>query len=208
MGIAVKLRAALASNPVLLPTAKTSVVGRQIRLLAGHASLSQLEALLLATWVEEVYDEDTLTRFEQPLPTPITAHPSFGGSVSVGTPAPAPAPAPPPAPSPTFAPMLDPPMVGAGAPLIAPRPPMGASIAVTEQQREDVQLHGFDAGTIAILTFAMHTARLPPEGHEEVKYGVDPSSMTRLYKAMKNAHGTLLWDLVTSEKTTFRDFQG
>ena len=84
----------------------------------------------------------------------------------------------------------------------SPAPPM-----MTDQLREDVSAQGFDAGTIATLTFAMHTARLPPEGHEEVKYGVDPSSMTRSYKAMKGAHGTLLWDLVTLDKTTFREFK-
>ena len=52
-----------------------------------------------------------------------------------------------------------------------------------------------DAGRIAILTFLMHTARAPPPSHEAVKYGVDPSAMTKLYKGLQSSVGSLLWDL-------------
>ena len=201
MGLADKLRVAMNADNGLLPTAKPPVVGRQLRLLAGKAGLSGIEAFNFSIWVEENYGSETLTRFEQLLTIPSLTPHTFSGPV-VAPPAAAPAAAPAPlAPlAASFAAMAASGM--APAPAAPPAP-----LAMTEQLREDVTAQGFDAGTIATLTFAMHTARLPPEGHEEVKYGVDPTSMTRLYKAMKNAHGTLLWDLVTSDKTTFREFQ-
>ena len=198
VGVADQLRVALNHDNLLLPTAKSAVVGKQLRLLAGKAGLGDVEAFAFTSWVEEKFGPDALARFEQPLtltsltlPAPVTGPPAM---------APAPVPLGPSALSSSFDALAA--SGGATVAPSSPTPPM-----MTEQLREDVQAHGFDAGTIATLTFAMHTARLPPEGHEEVKYGVDPSSMTRLYKAMKGAHGTLLWDLVTSDKTTFREFQ-
>ena len=72
----------------------------------------------------------------------------------------------------------------------------------------DEDAHGMPAGAIAILTFLLHTARRPPPGHEAVKYGVDPSTVTKLYRSMKDGVGSLLWDLVSSSTSTLKDFQG
>ena len=64
-----------------------------------------------------------------------------------------------------------------------------------------------EAGEIALLTWLLHTARQPPPGHDSVKYGVDPPTVTKLYREYRGS-GTILWDMIKDEKTTLRDMQG
>jgi hypothetical protein len=67
LGISDKLRVAINGNPLLLPTASVPVVGKQLRLLAGLSALSEVEAQVFSTWVEEKYGAATLARFETPI---------------------------------------------------------------------------------------------------------------------------------------------
>ena len=64
-----------------------------------------------------------------------------------------------------------------------------------------------EACEIALLTWLLHTARQPPPGHDSVKYGVDPPTVTKLYREYRGS-GTILWDMIKDEKTTLRDMQG
>ena len=205
-GVAAKLRAAATANPLALPLGKGAVKGRQFRVLAALARLSEIEMFALGSWLEDCYGEDHLARFEAELKT-VTSRSTAHASAPVAA-------------APVSASM------GAGVSEAAvhslssefemlgrsPAPAGGAVahapvVPLTSTKADDERDHGFDAGMIAILTFLLHTARLPPPAHEEVKYNVDPSFMTKLYKVYKAAPGTILWDMVTNEKTTFAQFQ-
>ena len=211
-GVADKLReAARLQGDVSVPTATGAVVGAQFRGLADKAMLEENEALALMFWLEEVYGKEAADRYLKPLPT---FH-----QVNVAPPPPAPgsnAPQPVVAPtaaanapiSQTFAQL----MANANAPAVAPignvmQAPTAPDMYVSPQEREDEAAHGMNAGMIAVLTFLVHTSRLPPVGDAQVKYGVDPSSMQKLYRGMKESVGTLLWDLVKSETSTMKEFQ-
>ena len=73
-GIAGKLRSAATANPLALPTGKGAVKGRQFRVLAALARLSEMEMFALGSWLEDAYGEDHLVRFEAELKT-VTARP-------------------------------------------------------------------------------------------------------------------------------------
>ena len=68
-GIAAKLRAAATANPLALPMGKGAVKGRQFRVLAALARLSEIEMFALGSWLEDCYGEDHLARFEAELKT-------------------------------------------------------------------------------------------------------------------------------------------
>ena len=78
---------------------------------------------------------------------------------------------------------------------------------MTPMEKEDVLAHGFSSGDIAILTWFMHTTRVPAYNSSEFRYGVDPSSVRKLYAGLQSSAGTLLWELVKSNISTMRDFQ-
>ena len=209
-GVATKLSDAAAANgDVVIPTSTGSLVGRQFRQLAQLAALSETEAMALLGWIEEAYSLEAAQRFLEPLPSLTLTVPLTSSA------APTPAAAPTPLVGPTA-------LVGSGAsgsfaslvagasssPTAAPHATVHTSTAgMMPHQTEDELAHGMDAGKIATLTFLLHTARLPPPGHESVKYGVDPSSMTKLYRGMQSSVGSLLWDLVGRASSTIKDFQ-
>ena len=160
-GIAAKLRAAATANPLALPMGKGAVKGRQFRVLAALARLSEIEMFALGSWLEDTFGEDHLVRFEAELKT-VTSRPIAHASSSVAA-------------TPVSASM------GSGVSEAAVhslssefemlgRPPAPADgsgahapvVPLTSTKAEDERDHGFDAGMIAILTFLLHTARLPP----------------------------------------------
>ena len=75
-----------------------------------------------------------------------------------------------------------------------------SGVMVTATEREDVRAHGFPSCEIAILTWYMHTARAPPVSSSEFRYGVDPSSVRKLYSGLQSSVGTLLWELVNASE--------
>ena len=207
-GVADKLRATAVTHGLsVVPTSKTAVVGRQWRLLAQLAGLGPIEAQGVSIWIEEAVSEDAALRFAAELPTVATGMASF---TAPATAAPAPSP-----PDPAVASLsgafasLSAGAAFAGAPSPAPALPPAVSVdaSATGTLMQDERSHGFEAGLIAFLTFVMHTARTPPPAHPEVKYGVDPTAMEKIYKTYQRAPGTVLWDLVTKSDTTMRQFQ-
>ena len=75
---------------------------------------------------------------------------------------------------------------------------------MTPMEKEDVLAHGFSSGDIAILTWFMHTTRVPAYNSSEFRYGVDPSSVRKLYAglqaaAVSVARGTRLTVVVPRE---------
>ena len=204
-GVADKLRDAAAANgDVVVPTSKGALAGAQFRLLAQMANLSEMEGVALVGWLEEAYGEAIAERFLMPLPNVALTAP-----VSTAAPPATLAPFAPPTMAPSAMPSASRSSIAAllasGPP--GPTPASPVTSTFLPYQREDEAAHGFDSGRIAILTFLMHTARAPPPGHESVKYGVDPSAMTKLYKGLQSSVGSLLWDLVTRESSTMKDFQ-
>ena len=211
-GVADKLRAAAAriGEHVIPSSKKPSTLGRQWRFLAMNAGLSETESNALVNWVDEALGDEAV---EGLLATPrssIICGPSAVMSGGFGAPAPATATAAG-AVAEAFA-SLSTGSAGGGA-ISAPLPVTGGDTAhahgpsAPSTQALDEAAHGFDAGTIAFLTFTFHLARTPPPGHDEVRYGVDPSAMAKLYKSYKTAPGTVLWTLVEKDTTTIRDLQ-
>lgn len=212
-GVAAKLRSAAESmGPMVLPTSTSSVVGLQWRRLAREADLQELELETLRDWIEDVHGIEPADRFSLPLSAvavtvktvPVKAAPDVVASP----------PRPPAAEAGsaerTFAQMMS------GVPAQTPdwaawnanSVPLPLAM-VSETEREDVQAHGFEAGMIAILTWFLHTARPPPpeKSLDQLQYGVDPSSVRKLYAGMQSSVGTLLWELVKSCSSTMKDFQ-
>ena len=199
-----------------VPSSPNTLAGKQWRVLSDRAGLSGDEMTALRDWIEEAYDLATAERFEKdvvpltgpspmPLPPAVSAAEQaaaaqaaaaagagglaarFAGlGLAGGTPPPAPA--------------------ASGDPS-ARHGHVTGSTGVSRQQSEDEAAHGMQGSLIAILTFVLHTARMPPPSHPALEYGVDPSAMDKLYKTYKNMVGTLLWDLVTKEASTLQDFQ-
>ena len=198
------------------PSSPNTLAGKQWRVLSDRAGLSGDEMTTLRDWIEEAYDIATAERFEKdvvPLtgPSPMPQPPAMsaaeqaaaaqaaaaagagglaarfaGLGLAGGTPPPAPA--------------------ASGDPS-ARHGHVTGSTGVSRQQSDDEAAHGMQGSLIAILTFVLHTARMPPPSHPALEYGVDPSAMDKLYKTYKNMVGTLLWDLVTKEASTLQDFQ-
>jgi len=78
--------------------------------------------------------------------------------------------------------------------------------AVTVNAAADALAQSIQEGEIPILTWAFITTTIPPMGHAEVRYGVDPST-TKLYKTMKDSVGiTLLPKLCSSSTSTLQEF--
>ena len=214
-GVADKLRDAVAKYGDLLTPTSTdgrAVLGQEFRMLADHASLQAVEMGVLNNWLELAYSAEVAARFQLDVPTfnvanvplqlvpPPVAMPQLLGPGIPATPAGAA----------TFNQMSQG-MFGAPPqqqPLVAPMASLTtATSARSPHQAADEAAHGMEAGEIALLTWLLHTARQPPPGHDSVKYGVDPPTVTKLYREYRGS-GTILWDMIKDEKTTLRDMQG
>ena len=214
-GVADKLRDAVAKYGDLLTPTSTdgrAVLGQEFRMLADHASLQAVEMGVLNNWLELAYSAEVAARFQLDVPTfnvanvplqlvpPPAAMPQLLGPGIPATPAGAA----------TFNQMSQG-MFGAPPqqqPLVAPMASLTtATSARSPHQAADEAAHGMVAGEIALLTWLLHTARQPPPGHDSVKYGVDPPTVTKLYREYRGS-GTILWDMIKDEKTTLRDMQG
>ena len=211
-GVATKLRnAAIANGDLVIPTSKGPLAGRQFRQLGQLAALTEVEAMALVGWIEEAYSEEAAQRFLEPLPhvcitasmpspaAPVSSAMAMGATSAVGGGLV-------PSSSSAFASLL----AGGSAPpatSTAAHVPLATAAVAGPHQLEDEDAHRMDAGRIATLTFLLHTARLPPPGHESVKYGVDPSSMGKLYRDMQRSVGSLLWELVARPNSTMKEFQ-
>ena len=214
-GVADKLRDAVAKYGDLLTPTSTdgrAVLGQEFRMLANHASLQAVEMGVLNNWLELAYSAEVAARFQLDVPTfnvanvplqlvpPPVAMPQLLGPGIPATPAGAA----------TFNQMSQG-MFGAPPqqqPLVAPMASLTtATSARSPHQAADEAAHGMEAGEIALLTWLLHTARQPPPGHDSVKYGVDPPTVTKLYREYRGS-GTILWDMIKDEKTTLRDMQG
>ena len=216
-GVAIKLRTAAVGrlNQVPLPTSKESVTGVKWKRLALAAELSDTEMGDLRDWIEEAYSEAIAERFCLPLPSVsndgnVTSGPKVSGdevsaalsklNISGMSGASAS--------EKTFAQLRMEGKLGENS-LFEDRNKNDTSSGnvVTETERADVEAHGFDSGEIANLTWFLHTARTPPQNSSDFRYGVDPSSVRKLYSGMQSSVGTLLWELVKSNNSTMRDFQ-
>ena len=214
-GVADKLREAVAKYGDLLTPTSTdgrAVLGQEFRMLADHAGLQAVEMGVLNNWLELAYSAEVAARFQLDVPTfnvanvplqlvpPPVAMPQLLGP---GIPAS-------PAGAATFNQMSQG-MYGAlpqQQQLVAPMASLTtATSARSPHQAADEAAHGMEAGEIALLTWLLHTARQPPPGHDSVKYGVDPPTVTKLYREYRGS-GTILWDMIKDEKTTLRDMQG
>jgi hypothetical protein len=215
-GVADKLRDAVAKyGEMLTPTSTDGrvVLGREFRMLANHAALQSVEMGVLMGWLENAYGPEVAARFQLDVPTfnsanvplqlvpPQLAAPQLLGPGIPATPAGAA----------TFHQMSQ----GLyGAPpqqqqLVAPMASLTTATFASRSphQAADEAAHGgMEAGEIALLTWLLHTARQPPPGHDSVKYGVDPPTVTKLYREYRGS-GTILWDMIKDEKTTLRDMQ-
>ena len=211
-GVVAKLSKAAESSSLLTVTAQGTVMGVQWRRVAEAAELGAAEMGALRDWIEEFHSKEAADRFSSALP-------SVAVTVKSELPAAALAPAAPtklvfpasesaaPAPTSEFerlmassAPAVEDPFGLRSGSLPLPSP-------MSETEREDVLAHGFDSGKIASLTWLIHTARPCPPNSADFKYGVDPSSMEKIYKLYRAAPGTVLWDLVSKEATTMRQLQ-
>ena len=201
-GVAAKLiDAAAANGPLVVPTSTGAVAGQQFRMLAGLAGLDATESFVLTGWLEDAYGPSIAERYAKELPN---VNVSQALTSLAHAPQPARLPQAPSSPSASaqLASNAFANLIGGGTSSYAPPDPWGLTTAATAaapsvmapHQREDEDAHGMPAGAIAILTFLLHTARRPPPGHEAVKYGVDPSTVTKLYRSVKDRVGSLLWD--------------
>ena len=216
-GIAIKLRAAGTArrSQVPLPTATEGITGVKWKRLARDAELTAAEMGYLHDWLEANYGEVVAERFTRPLPVisndvNVTSGPQVSGDEVTSS----------------MSKLKIARMVGAGSAettfqkLFKEGQPgvnslfeeqeganPSAEIAVSATERADVLAHGFSSGMIATLTWFLHTARPPPINSSDFCYGVDPSSVRKLYSGMQSSVGTLLWELVKSNTSTMRDFQ-
>lgn len=216
-GVAIKLRAAGTArlSQVPLPTEREGITGVKWKRLARDAELTAAEMGYLHDWLEANYGEVVAERFTRPLPVisndvNVTSGPQVSGDEVTSS----------------MSKLKIASMVGAGSAettfqkLFKEGQPgvnslfeeqeganPSAEIAVSATERADVLAHGFSSGMIATLTWFLHTARPPPINSSDFCYGVDPSSVRKLYSGMQSSVGTLLWELVKSNTSTMRDFQ-
>ena len=215
-GVADKLRDAVAKyGELIIPTSTDGrvVLGQEFRMLANHSALQPVEMGVLMGWLENAYGPEVAARFQLEVPTFNVANvplqlvpPSIAAPQLLGPGIPAT-----PAGAATFHQMSQ----GLyGAPplqqqLVAPMASLTTATFASRSphQAADEAAHGMEAGEIALLTWLLHTARQPPPGHDSIKYGVDPPTVTKLYREYRGS-GTILWDMIKDEKTTLRDMQG
>ena len=190
-GIAIKLRAAgnARRNQVPLPTSKDSVTGVKWKRLARGAELSDIEMGDLRDWLEDTYGEVIADRFSKPLPAifndgNVTSGPQVSGDEVAaalsklkiaGMPAAGSA-------ETTFQKLMMEGKLGDNSPFEdRDKNDPSAGTMMSETERADVLAHGFPSGEIANLTWFLHTARPPPISSSDFRYGVDPSSVRKLY---------------------------
>ena len=220
-GIADQLKLAAGAQPNFIPSDTAAVTnGTRWFMLASLAGLDPAEVLALSLWIEQVYSPEMAARFAQGLPTVPSAVLPAAPAAS-----PAPAPAPPPAPAPTG--LTPPPALGTpgGVPGLAallaalsppaagtlplPLPstggPPGGSPAMTMMSSanlaNDISNQGMSEEEFALSTFALHTARTPPAGTTELKYGFDVVG-TKAFRNLKTAGAQTLTVLCDDNQTT------
>ena len=212
-GVVAKLSAAAEDKaPLFKITSTGPLAGVQWRRLAQAANLNDDEMDSLRDWVEETIGDGAATRFAAPLPdvavtvkkekAALELRPSAaGGRVQSKEIERAPAEA-------AFEQYFGGAPAAGEAAYGQAHNVATAPSAMSEQEREDVLAHGFsDSSKISDLTWVVHTARPPPLHCAEFKYGVDPSSVRKLYSGLQSSVGTLLWELVKSNTSTMKDFQ-
>ena len=214
-GVSEKLKLASAANDFAPSTRSVHTLAKEARALADAAGLNGIELTRFATWLFDAYSAEAAALFEKAVPLQMTV-PSQITSQAKTTPVRTPdeeaygrafdraearggdyergvrfqsARAP-------FSPFVPPEDHG------SPMDKADLDTPTSEQMAADCAAQGLKGTQLIQLTFTLHTARKPPPEHEELRYGVDPANMPKLYKTYKTASGTMLWDLVNSDKTT------